>query len=70
MNTITFPLKNAKFLMQVKQGKLDYLTEVAPVLESLMEEVEELARRSDLPEMVDKAFWDHFICETLEKELF
>jgi len=69
-NTITFPLKNAEFLMQVKQGKLDYLSEVAPVLESLMEEVEELARRSDLPEMVDKAFWDHFICETLEKELF
>ncbi len=69
-NTINFPLKNGSFLMKVKQGKLDYLTEVGPVLESLMEEVEKLAMESQLPEKVDKTFWDKFIYETLEKELF
>jgi hypothetical protein len=68
--TITFPLKNASFLMKVKQGQLDYLTEVGPVLESLMEEVEHLARQSDLPERAESAYWNKFICETLEKELF
>ncbi len=30
-NKITFPLKEAPFLLQVKDGKLDYVSEVAPV---------------------------------------
>jgi hypothetical protein len=69
-NNISYPLEMAPFLMKVKQGKLDFLSEVCPVLESLMEEVEELSLRSALPEAVDRKFWDHFICETLESELF
>jgi len=55
-NNLILPLKIAPFLMKVKQGKLDYLTEVAPVLESLMEEVEILSQRSTLPETVDRKF--------------
>lgn len=54
----------------VKEGTLDYITEVAPVLENLMEDVEKLASKSTLPERVDSAYWDKFICETLENELF
>ena len=69
-NNITYPLKTAPFLMKVKQGELDYLTEVAPVLEALMEEVEALSLRSTLPEEVDRKFWDQFVCETVESELF
>ena len=69
-NNLIFPLKMAPFLMKVKQGKLDYLTEVAPVLESLMEEVEELSLKSTLPEKVDRKFWDQFICDAVESELF
>jgi hypothetical protein len=68
--TITFPLKEADFLIRVKEGKLDYLTKVAPLLEALVAEVEELASASDLPEAVDTAYWDRFICDTLERELF
>jgi adenylate kinase family enzyme len=69
-NNLIFPLKMAPFLVKVKQGKLDYLAEVAPVLESLMEEVEELSQRSNLPETVDRKFWDQFICDAVECELF
>jgi predicted nucleotidyltransferase len=69
-NTINFPLRTADFLIKVKQGKLDYLSEVGPVLETLMEEVEGLALTSNLPETVDRKFWDQFICQTLERELF
>ena len=69
-NNLIFPLKMAPFLMEVKLGKLDYLTEVAPVLESLMEEVEELSLSSTLPETVDRKFWDQFICDAVESELF
>jgi predicted nucleotidyltransferase len=68
--TINFPLRTADFLVKVKQGKLDYLSEVGPVLETLMEEVEGLALTSNLPETVDRKFWDQFICQTLEREFF
>ena len=69
-NTINFPLRTADFLIKVKKGKLDYLSEVGPVLETLMEEVENLALSSNLPETVDRKFWDQFICDMLERELF
>ena len=69
-NTITFPLRSADFLKRVKQGQLDYLSEVGPRLETLMEEVERLALASNLPKTVDRKFWDQFICDTLERELF
>jgi hypothetical protein len=68
--TITFPLRNADFLRNIKQGKLDYLSEVGPALEKLMAEVERLVLTSNLPETVDRKFWDQFLCETLERELF
>jgi hypothetical protein len=68
--TINFPLKDAPFLLDVKSGRLDYAGEVAPVLESLMDEVEKLVNDSDLPEKVDVEYWDNFICETLEASRF
>lgn len=64
--TIAFPLKDAPFLLKVKSGRLDYTNEVAPVLESLMDEVEKLVDESNLPEEVDVEYWNNFICETLE----
>lgn len=59
--TITFPLKQADFLLEIKQGELDYLKEVSPKLESLMERVEKLSEESDLPKKVNRKFWDRFI---------
>jgi hypothetical protein len=70
LQTIRFPLEQAAFLKDVKTGRLDYLTEVAPVLESLMDEVESLAAGSRLPEKADRSYWDDFICRTLEREVF
>ena len=68
--TISYPLKDAPFLMKVKAGMLDYTTEVTPILESLMDEVEKLVSHSDLPEKVDMDYWDRFICETIENTRF
>lgn len=68
--TIAFPLKDAPFLLKVKSGLLDYTNEVAPVLESLMDEVEKLVNESNLPEKVDVGYWNRFICETLEATRF
>jgi predicted nucleotidyltransferase len=60
-NTITFPLKNADYLLKVKKGELHYQNEVAPKLEKLMEEVEELSDKSNLPAKPDIKFWENFI---------
>jgi hypothetical protein len=68
--TIKFPLENASFLVKIKQGRMDYLKEVSPALEVLMDEVEELSRNSTLPDHVDYGYWDNFICDVLEKKLF
>jgi len=64
--TITFPLKEAEYLRDIKQGKLHYQNEVAPDLEGRMEELEDLAEKSTLPNSVDRLFWDKFIIDTIE----
>lgn len=66
-NTMIFPRPEAKFLLNVKQGKMDYQTEVAPILDDLMEEVEKLSEESTLPEKPDRKFWDKFIIQVLEE---
>jgi hypothetical protein len=68
--TLCFPLQEAPFLKKVKAGRLDYGREVAPVLEALMDEVENLIAESDLPSGVDTRYWDDFICRTLEETRF
>jgi len=65
--TITFPLPQAAYLRDIKTGKLDYSTVVAPELEKLMAEVEALSLKSDLPERVDRAYWDYFIKEAIRR---
>ena len=67
--TITFPLKEAEYLKKVKQGKLHYINEVAPYLESLMSEIEILKNNSDLPEKPDRKFWDKFLIKTVEENI-
>jgi hypothetical protein len=56
--------------MDVKSGRLNYAREVAPILEAVMDEVEQLVTESNLPEAVDVAYWDDFICKTLEASRF
>ena len=59
--TLTYPLKQADLLRNIKQGKLDYMTEVAPLLDKQMDIVEDLVNKSDLPIEVNKEFWDDFL---------
>ena len=64
---ITYPLREAEYLKKIKTGQLHYKNEVAPKLENLMEEIETLSKNSELPEKVDRIFWDNFIMEVIEK---
>lgn len=67
---IHYPLKDAPFLMQVKSGRLDYTTQVAPALEALMEEVAQRLDQSDLPDHVDMGYWEDFVCEAVRRHHF
>ena len=66
-SNIIFPLIQAEFLKEVKLGKLDYLIVVAPILESLMDKIEEKSKTIDLPEEVNKEWWEYWLMETVEK---
>lgn len=59
----TYPLRDAAELKQVKAGELDYLSVVAPKLEVLVSEINELAAKSKYPEKVDKAWWDAWLLD-------
>lgn len=66
---LQYPLKDKGFLLEVKQGKHDYMGVVAPELESVIEEVELLASKSDLPYQVDRDFWDKFLLNVFKGKL-
>jgi predicted nucleotidyltransferase len=67
---IHFPLKEANYLKQVKNGELDFLTVVSPKLEELMDEIEELSNKSLLPEKVDRKFWDLWLMNVIEETYY
>ena len=53
----TYPLPETSYIKSVKQGELDFNSEVLPALDKLSEEVDLLAFNSELPEEVDKDKW-------------
>lgn len=63
-----YPLEETDFLLKVKQGELNFLDNVQPILEDLVKEVETLADTSDLPEKADKDFWDSWLITTYRVE--
>lgn len=64
---IVFPLMAADYLLKIKRGELDYLTVVGPRLEALMEELEDLAKNSKLPQKVDRRYWDDWLIQVMTK---
>jgi len=59
---LIYPLKDAKFLLDVKQGKYHYQNDgIAQQLESLIDEIEQLANNSNYPEKVDVKFWEDWL---------
>lgn len=63
---IVFPLPQADFLKKVKSGTIDFNI-IAPILDREIDEVRELAEKSDLPEKADRRYWDDFIVNTYYK---
>jgi hypothetical protein len=63
-NTITFPRPEANFLLKVKNGELDYNTQIAPALDLIIKRVDTLSQECDFPEKVNRKYWDEFIVRT------
>jgi hypothetical protein len=56
-----YPLDETEFLLKVKAGQLDFLTEVEPEIERITKEALALSDASNLPVAVDREFWNNFI---------
>lgn len=67
--TYSYPLPETEYLLKVKTGQLDYSTQVAPYLDDLIDELERLSKVVDLPQQVDRTFWDGWLCGVIEREL-
>lgn len=57
----TYPLKETAYLLDVKTGKLDYVTQVQNELESLVDEVLDLADKSAYPDKVEQSVVDNWV---------
>jgi hypothetical protein len=58
---IKWPLKQSKFILDVKQGKKHFATEVAPVIDDLIKNAEVLAKESNYPNKIDIEYWNRYI---------
>jgi predicted nucleotidyltransferase len=58
---LKYPLKDAQLLLDIKLGKKNYVKEVAPMLEEMVEKIEVLAKNSKYPEEADKKFWNDWL---------
>lgn len=66
---IIFPLKEAEILKKIKAGEYDYQSIVAPWLDELITEVEELSEKSPLPMHVNRKYWDEYIMTAVRHEI-
>lgn len=65
----SYPLPETEFLLKVKSGELDFLTEVQPKLDNLVDEVYRLAEASDLPSKVNRKFWDDWLLQVYKERI-
>jgi hypothetical protein len=63
-----YPLDETDFLIKVKAGELDFLTEVEPEIERITKETLALSDESTLPQDVDREFWNTVI-ETIHLDI-
>jgi hypothetical protein len=68
----TYPLPETDFLMQAKQGKLNFINQVQPELEKLVSEIRYLldGLGDKIPEKVDKEFWRNWLISNITSFIF
>jgi len=69
INDIIFPLKQTELLKDIKLGKKDYIKEVIPILENLMNDIEKISANINLPKKVDCKFWDAWLIDVISETI-
>ena len=64
-----FPLRTAAFIRNVKMGKLDFIDVVQPYLEESMNDLEKLMEASDLPDEVDREYWNGWVVHIMKEHV-
>jgi len=64
-----YPLPQTEFLLAVKTGQLNFVNEVQPELESVIQTIEKLAESSKLPQKVDRNYWDQWLLKKYNEYL-
>lgn len=59
-----YPLPQTGFLLAVKKGELNFVNEVQPELDALIQKIEKLSEESSLPRQVDKEYWNSWLLNT------
>ena len=57
----SYPLAETDFLLKVKKGEFNFVDQVSPILEGLLNELEDLSTRSSFPDKVDTDLWDRYL---------
>ncbi len=64
-----YPLPQTKFLLEVKTGQLNFVNEVQPELDDLINRIEKLSEESNLPRQVDKEYWNNWLLDVYRNYL-
>ena len=64
-----FPLEETDFLLEIKNRELDFKNVVEPELNRVVDEVNELAEKSNLPKKPDTKWAENFLLEVYNQEL-
>lgn len=65
---ITFPLKNARKIFEVKMGIAEVSDDIFTEIEKKVLEISEKIDKSDLPDEVDLEYWEGFIVSETERQ--
>ena len=64
-----YPLRTGAFIRNVKLGRVDFISVAQVVLEDSIADVEKLIQESDLPDEVDKKFWNEWIIFVMKENV-
>lgn len=64
-----YPLPQTKFLLEVKTGQLNFVNDVQPELDNLIQKIEKLSEDSNLPRQADKEYWNNWLLGVYRKYL-
>jgi hypothetical protein len=70
VGTIQYPLSCGSTLRKIKNGEMDYLTEVLPLMESLIDTCEKLTAISEYPSEVNRKRWEDWLVRLIQREVF